>query len=724
MRKCFTTLVFAILALAYSLGQTTDTTVVDPWPACQAYFDYYSNDSIMTFAEAYPYRFDDRSTGDVEFWNWDFGDGQTSNEQNPMHFFKQAGDTVIVCLTITTTDSCSSSYCISFIVGEAIKPYDCKTDFTIAVKESYPSIYNFIPDSVDYQASYFWDFGDGSYSSEIRPDHKYVYSGNYYVCLSLTTGNGCTAYECKNLQATGYNHECKAAWEAFSDIYLNQTGTGYKDTIISPIGRYYYFQDFSRGMVVAWNWDFGDGTVSKEQNPVHVYEQNGMYNVCLQIFTEDSCTSSYCDTLYVGVIPYCSLTGTVRDFSGLDGCGLVIELDNGEILEPAEIVPDFKLSVGQRVRLSYTELTDRASICMAGKIVRIDCIEELNNGYCQAAFTHYSLPWISSWPPLYQFDDISYGEVINRLWDFGDGTISNEYAPTHRYKYSGYYTVCLTITTSDWCTSTICETGFYEGTNPQPGLCSYFIKLNTEIILNGQTCNGTAEAILVDENGNEAEASAFLWSTGETSKAIENLCPGVLYSVIVTDTSGCAVSGSFSFGGTVAYHDTLFGNWYYQQEDLTFIFNVPVFSDSIYCGWDFGDGESANGASVNHTYNSDEARTVTLNVFDLKGNLIYTQQIQVSPGAPTNIRNLGNKEPEVYPVPVTDILYLKLVDGQQNPAKVEIYTTSGQTVVIKNIDLQELANPVQLNVSALSPGYYMGRLIFEDGTQQQFRFVK
>ncbi len=208
----------------------------------------------------------------------------------------------------------------------------------------------------------------------------------------------------------------------------------------------------------------------------------------------------------MGIQTPCSLTGTVKDYTGLDGCGLLIILDNGETLEPAEVVPNFVLKEGQRVRLSYTELTDRASICMAGKIVRIDCIEELNTDYCQASFSYYPLPWISSLPPVYQFVDQSKGNVLSKTWDLGDGTVTNEYGPSHRYQYSGLYTVCLTIFTSDGCSSTSCETAWFEGANPKPGLCDNLIRLSTEIILNGETCNGSATADLVNKGGDPVMA--------------------------------------------------------------------------------------------------------------------------------------------------------------------------------------------------------------------------
>jgi PKD repeat protein len=664
------------------------------------------------------------SAGNVVQWNWDFGDGHISNERNPLHFYQHAGDTVSICLTTVTADSCKSNYCAILVVGSHPVPFECTTDFTIGVGKSLPPVYQFIPDSMDEKGSYFWDFGDGSVSGEISPMHRYEYGGNYNVCLTKTTDQGCMAYACKVLQATGYSNECHASWTAYGDILMDPTEPASGDTLYTPLARYYYFQDQSKGLVTAWHWSFGDGSESTEQNPSHQFKENGVYAVCLEITTSDSCSSSLCDSLYVGVVPYCSLTGTVEDYTGLDGCGLLIRLDNGEVIEPAEIVPDFVLKNGQRVQLAYTELTDRASICMAGKIVRIDCIQEISPGYCVASLTYYPLSAVSSLPPIYQFNDISGIDVLERQWDFGDGVMTREWAPMHRYEYSGYYTVCLTIFTADNCSATSCETAYFEGADSQTVLCDNFIRLSTEMILNGQTCNGSATASLVDASGMDVYAGEFLWSTGETGPTVQNLCPGITYSVIITDSSGCAVSGSFAFGGNVIIPDSVVGFWNYEQDDNSFIFNIPVYSDSVYCKWEFGDGESATGSSVSHTYEGDETYHVALRVYDLNGNLLYTQEIPVNPGSPTGTGNHGSTDPEVFPVPASDILYIKPGERYADLVTVEILSSNGQVLVLRSFDGEAAERTVEMNLSSLRAGFYVGRLTYSDGTRSQFRVVK
>ena len=67
--------------------------------------------------------------------------------------------------------------------------------------------------------------------------------------------------------------------------------------------------------------------------------------------------------------------GIVRDYTGLDGCGFIIELVNGDKLEPVEVTDtNFVFMDGQRVAVTYTELTDVGSYCMVGIMVRIETI--------------------------------------------------------------------------------------------------------------------------------------------------------------------------------------------------------------------------------------------------------------------------------------------------------------------------------------------------------------
>ena len=73
----------------------------------------------------------------------------------------------------------------------------------------------------------------------------------------------------------------------------------------------------------------------------------------------------------------CDIKATLRDYAGLDGCGFVLVLEDGEVLEMGDFneEPGFKFNDGMKVSISYEEMLDIGSICMVGPIVRIMCME-------------------------------------------------------------------------------------------------------------------------------------------------------------------------------------------------------------------------------------------------------------------------------------------------------------------------------------------------------------
>lgn len=52
-------------------------------------------------------------------------------------------------------------------------------------------------------------------------------------------------------------------------------------------------------MIVSYLWDFGDGYVSNEENPEHVYLSSGVYTPCLTVVFDNNCTATYCDTIII-----------------------------------------------------------------------------------------------------------------------------------------------------------------------------------------------------------------------------------------------------------------------------------------------------------------------------------------------------------------------------------------------------------------------------------------
>ena len=85
-----------------------------------------------------------------------------------------------------------------------------------------------------------------------------------------------------------------------------------------------------------------------------------------------SCEKTETEKSLVGA----EVTGIVKDFTGLDGCGKMIVLDSGQKLELVSLPPNTTLIVNSRVAVTYTPV-NRASICMAGLTVEITSLRYL-----------------------------------------------------------------------------------------------------------------------------------------------------------------------------------------------------------------------------------------------------------------------------------------------------------------------------------------------------------
>lgn len=258
---------------------------------CQAMFYYYPEDNSM-----YTLQFIDESMGYPNSWDWNFGDGLTSTEQNPVHTYDDYGE-YLVSLTITSDSlDCTSTYEIPVLVGDTIWfPDSCMAMFYAYPEQEDFFTYNFIDVSIGQEGNapdnWYWDFGDGTTSEEQNPNHVYTEEGMYEVCLTITTDDSlCESTFCESIEVIDWDTYCQAQYYYYPANDSFPTGG---DLSVQ-------FFDMSYGNPTSWDWSFGDGNGSSEQNPLHVYDETGLYEVCLTIENPaDSCYSTYCEEVYI-----------------------------------------------------------------------------------------------------------------------------------------------------------------------------------------------------------------------------------------------------------------------------------------------------------------------------------------------------------------------------------------------------------------------------------------
>ncbi len=331
---------------------------------------------------------------------WDFGDGNTDTNQNPSHTFTNFGN-YDVSLTITegfancATTEVKTSY---------VNLLDVIPDFTFTPATGCQSqLVSFTNTSNTFLGNQVvtWDFGDGNMLTGgatdpgmINPSNTYG-PGVYTPSISIDVNGG----------------ECIRTYTSPPDIIVKDFPTvDFSGDTLSACQVPFDVQ-FSTiaPEAVAWNWDFGDGNTSTQENPLHTYTTTGSFDVTLTVTDSLGCQSTETKTNYVNIDP------PVANFTS-------------DIFTNASFPATWD---GRDVNL------------IAGGCIPLDI-----------TFTDLS----TSLMPIVDWD-----------WDFGDGnTLGGVQNPTHTYTTVGTFPVELTVTTIDGCTDTfVCDSCAVTGDSPE-----------------------------------------------------------------------------------------------------------------------------------------------------------------------------------------------------------------------------------------------------------------
>ncbi|MCS5488994.1 PKD domain-containing protein [Algoriphagus limi] len=112
-------------------------------------------------------------------------------------------------------------------------------------------------------------------------------TGSYWVSSSIQ-GSACWSPE-QRIQVIISDTELIPEFNYEFDLGGGTILTNAEVQIQEPV----QFQDVSQGKIIIWNWDFGDGTTSSSQNPIHEYQKKGTYTVTLTTIDEFGCEAEF-----------------------------------------------------------------------------------------------------------------------------------------------------------------------------------------------------------------------------------------------------------------------------------------------------------------------------------------------------------------------------------------------------------------------------------------------
>ena len=386
-------------------------------------------------------------TGDLISYSWHFGDGETSDEENPTHVFLSA-DTFYVSLTVSTTNGTDISEYTTITVIEPIQPiatFIAEPDSGYAPLEVvFTNTSNLGTGDLLY---YLWRFGDGTISTVENPTHVYENSGEFEARLEISTTHG--------------THTSEPTMITVLDVIPPTASFAMNPEGGAPPLEVHFTNTsvIGAGELISYLWNFGDAGTSDAENPIFIFDEAGNYDVTLTIETthgedistpktvivsnnEEPPNASFSAEPTEGFAPLTveftntSVIGTGDLISYLWNFG---DAGTSDAENPSHIytsVDTFYVSLTVSTT-NGTDISEYTTITVIEPIQPIATfIAEPDSGYAplEVVFTNTS--------------NLGTGELSHYLWRFGDGIISTEANPTHVYEESGEFEARLKIATT------------------------------------------------------------------------------------------------------------------------------------------------------------------------------------------------------------------------------------------------------------------------------------
>jgi gliding motility-associated-like protein len=572
--------------------------------------------------------FENNSSSNANAFRWNFGDGSGWVNAGPgdvTRIYTNPGTYIVQLVARVNGPSnlCSDTATTQVVVlpGPIAQillsdPSACDTlDVTFSDGSSASAI------------TWDWNFGNGNTSNlQNPPDQQYTTESAYYISLTVTSANGCVSTE-------------TARVDVFSSPIVNiipenicqgETSQFIDGSIVSGGDN-----------IVNWNWYFGDGNFSNDQNPEHIYLSSGAYTVLLTVSTPNCSADGNID-VNVEAIPISSFTTSTNQ-----GCNPVnIDFTNQSQFAVSYVWNFGDGNISNDFETSHTYINNSsADITFTASLVALNAYGCSDTSffpitvhpYTEADFYSDAIPGCSPIPV--QFTNLSTGASSSQ-WDFGDGSpISILDDPNHQYSnttdFIQVYQVQLVAISTFGCNDTIID---YISAYPVPNFqfsldndsaCApfeiEFPQVTGAIQFNWNFGDGTFSSLpspnhifnnigLTAQNYEVTLIALSPFGCYDTSIASIVVMPNPIASFQPDITSGCS------------------------PIDVTLINNSQI-ADAY--EWDYDNGQNSNTSAISHSI-SFENNSLDIDYFTIS--LTVTSDF--------GCVSTDNHTIEVYPIPI------------------------------------------------------------------------
>jgi gliding motility-associated-like protein len=461
-----------------------------------------------------------------------------------------------------------------------------------------PVYIQFTDISTGKPTSWKWDLGNGTISFLQNPSATYFNPGKYTIKLVIK--NGSLADSVVKLNYITINALPKPLFKA------SDTTGCYPLTV--------HFTDQSQaqeGSITKWEWDLGDGSLSTQQNPVHVYTAPGSYNVILRITNTAGCVSTLSKAQYIKL-----KDGVKADFSytGSSQCTPpsvmhFIDKSTGTgVLSYQWLFGDGNTSVLQNPSNTYTAAgLYSIQLILKNNAGCVDTLTKKDSVAVGVAKANFTAPDSVCLNTAFQVLNTSQPATGNPYWNFGNGVSSVAVNPFIQYNSAGVYTISL-VTDFGSCKDSLLKS----------------IKVLPRAVA-GFTADKTASCkapLTVQFSNLTTGAVSYKWLFGDsTSSVLQNPAHTYLqngtYTVtlVVTNSNGCTdTSKQLNYINALPADIQITGLPASGCAPVVFSPSYTVKSVVPVTGyvWNFGDGTTSTADHPSHVYSTAGTYSVSI----------------------------------------------------------------------------------------------------------------
>jgi PKD repeat protein len=540
--------------------------------------------------------------GNLTNWEWDFGDGNLSFDQNPIHIYTTSG-TFQVQLIITSGTNQKDT------ITKPVTVHDRPIAGFVSVDSTCANSIVLVTDTslnIDgFLQSWNWNFGDNITGSGQNIDHVYQNDGIFTIQLIVSSNFGCIDSVSKQILVN-------ATPIPSFQIY---------NSCIGETAQFVNLTDSNSTTLQSFYWDFGDSNQSNGVNVSHTYNNSpGNYDVQLIATATNGCSDTSIQNIRIGnkPIPWFNVS------SDTICSNTTIQFIDSSFSASGETISGFNWNFGDGSVDSINNNPNHNYLLPGTYQVSLTVFSPSN---CDSTITR-SVFVIESPSSNFNTTDVCLNDSTNYLdlstsplgsnivswsWNFGNGDSSNIQNPSNLFGSPGLYNVTLQVTSNVGCKNSITKTA----------------NVNELPIVNfsyGKTCTGSPVQFNDSSSVLGGTINSWNWNfeNNTNNSTLQNpnyiFDEPLAYPITLTTTSnyGCIDSITKYVIINQSPEFTLSANDNCLGIPTTFQYIPAIGSTGNYTFlWLFGDSTASFNTNPSHTYSAPGNYIYQLTVTDL-----------------------------------------------------------------------------------------------------------